>query len=82
MDFSNYEDIRELVRKLSRGMTEDDREDLLQEVYLKLLKADLDKQAGKAMVRRVVKQIKLDKLKKKEPTVIYDNDLVEKYHDV
>jgi DNA-directed RNA polymerase specialized sigma24 family protein len=85
MDLSNYEQIDRLVRKLSAGMSMDDQDDLLQDVLLKLVKADTQKRLkriSKALVRRVVWQIKQDRFKKKKPSILYDNNkTVEGYSD-
>ena len=90
MDLSNYEQIVDLIRKLCKGMSPDDQDDMIQDVFLKLLVSDGYRKAletaslkhiSKAMVRRVVKQIKLDRARKRGPKLIYDNELVEKYSE-
>lgn len=84
MDLSNYEQITALIRKLCRGMSPDDQDDFIQDVLVKLIRAG-DGKVTKAMIRRAVKQIKIDKHRKEQraPRVVYDNEIVEKYsHDV
>ena len=77
MDLSNYAQIDSLVRKLSAGMSLDDQDDLVQDVLLKLVKAGKRQRVthvSKALVRRIVWQVKQDHFKKKRPSVLFDNN--------
>ena len=80
MDLSNYEAIKGLVRKLCKGLSPIDQEDIVQEVCLKLLVSGNGK-ANNTMVRQIIKQIKLDMHRKDErrPKLVFDNELVERY---
>lgn len=80
MDLSNYEAIKGLVRKLCKGLSPVDQEDIVQEVCLKLLVSGSAK-ANSTMLRSIIKQIKLDMHRKDErrPKLVFDNELVERY---
>ena len=81
MDFSNYQDIVELVRKLCRGLSPEDQEDFVHDVCVKLL-ASGKEQANKSLIRRIIRQLKIDHARKEDrKPLVYDNELVEKYSD-
>ncbi len=76
MDLGNYKEIALFIRKLCRSMTIDDQDDLIQDVYEKLLKSGVTNTTPKNLIRRVVWQIKADRWKKKGPDITYNNEIV------
>jgi DNA-directed RNA polymerase specialized sigma24 family protein len=67
-----YEDVKSTVSSLAHGMSKEDKEDLMQDVIVKLLESKADK-ITKGFVYRIVKSVLCDKYKKdsSSPDIAY-----------
>jgi len=78
VDLSNYKEIASYVRGHCKNMSEEDKEDLVQEVYARLLASKLS-YVNKNVLHKLVWQLKIDMHRKAErrPVLIYNDELAE-----
>lgn len=79
MDLSNYQLIQAEARRI-KSLSPEDREDLAQDVCLKLLESNKAKKITRKYIRKLIMYILMNKRRKesRRPEVIYNSKLADR----